>query len=973
MDISIKLESVVQVFGLEGKVKFIGKTQFSPGEWVGVELDTKDGRNNGSVQGVKYFECQEGHGVFVRPSQVVNQETKNFHEKQVRNQFKVSQKLSGHSQFVEKLIHERNFLLEKIERLKKYLNKQSTNTNQEENEEENEEEKKEVKEEEKKEKEEELPNLEDLPLDTESLPPPDLDELPTISDLPDLPPNLDEEKDESGSGSENESENESEEDESDDELNQSISDLKKKIQEQLIQHNNLLEEQQTLENNIEQKKKVVGFRNLEHYQQILELIRAKTEESKIKYEKETQVVNQIEIEKEKLIQETKKERSRVEKIASKLKKILNRRAEDVIKIEKQRQKILRHLARTDTIPYESVKEFQEKIKNLKADLKRTRKKILDIQTGKSEKEIIIDSILKPDDEIDKSEWKLKTLLRYPEITELKTRINPMNRMIQFSKLYGSTKNYINYSLSKEAIVKSIIQYFSFERKEDMVEYLENNTSISTDVLELDDNRLLTLIKSSLRDTQRIFDLTIYESPKPNTTKEEQLFLVEELVTDLGLSLKIKNDVNIWLEKEDSEDNIRFDKESLAESGMTKKKILHTLACANLNKLIERLSWDQATDHDYVRCFLMTFSGFLKPEHLLEKLIQRYHVPLRWGNFDEKKRNSKKNLIQLRVGTVLSSWIKTTKVFDPRLLSDLEAFVTNEIVRDHEKIGVQLLETIKKFKLGIDQDTIENFKTSPPEPKRPKHLFSPKFRLEYVDELEFARQLTIYVSTLFRKIQPEELVTQAWSKTKLRHKAKNVLYLIKKFNDLVGYIETQIVIPDTVRGRAKKLSKFIRIGEHLLELNNFDSVMATVAAISSSSITRLKWTATEVSKSLWNKFDELEEITSSDNGFGIYRETLENAQLPALPYLGMFLTDLTFISDGTPDKIDGLINFSKRKLLFRTIEKITNFQLEGYNLIPIYQIQKLFDTSLNIKGDIDMYQISLLREPRKAPKSSIKWK
>eukprot|EP00450_Noctiluca_scintillans_P012578 CAMPEP_0194487060 /NCGR_PEP_ID=MMETSP0253-20130528/7477_1 /TAXON_ID=2966 /ORGANISM="Noctiluca scintillans" /LENGTH=559 /DNA_ID=CAMNT_0039327233 /DNA_START=102 /DNA_END=1781 /DNA_ORIENTATION=+ len=51
-----------------GIVKFVGETQFSPGEWVGVELEQPIGKNDGIIQGVLYFECRPKHGIFIRPS-----------------------------------------------------------------------------------------------------------------------------------------------------------------------------------------------------------------------------------------------------------------------------------------------------------------------------------------------------------------------------------------------------------------------------------------------------------------------------------------------------------------------------------------------------------------------------------------------------------------------------------------------------------------------------------------------------------------------------------------------------------------------------------------------------------------------------------------------------------------------------------------------------------------------------------------
>jgi len=68
--IGFQVGSKVFAAGKRGIVRFIGETSFSPGTWVGMELETADGKNDGSVQGVRYFDVPANHGLFVRASQV---------------------------------------------------------------------------------------------------------------------------------------------------------------------------------------------------------------------------------------------------------------------------------------------------------------------------------------------------------------------------------------------------------------------------------------------------------------------------------------------------------------------------------------------------------------------------------------------------------------------------------------------------------------------------------------------------------------------------------------------------------------------------------------------------------------------------------------------------------------------------------------------------------------------------------------
>ena len=54
--------------GQHGMIAFVGHVHFARGIWVGVRLERRWGRSDGSVDGQRYFDAKKDHGDFFRPT-----------------------------------------------------------------------------------------------------------------------------------------------------------------------------------------------------------------------------------------------------------------------------------------------------------------------------------------------------------------------------------------------------------------------------------------------------------------------------------------------------------------------------------------------------------------------------------------------------------------------------------------------------------------------------------------------------------------------------------------------------------------------------------------------------------------------------------------------------------------------------------------------------------------------------------------
>lgn len=201
----------------------------------------------------------------------------------------------------------------------------------------------------------------------------------------------------------------------------------------------------------------------------------------------------------------------------------------------------------------------------------------------------------------------------------------------------------------------------------------------------------------------------------------------------------------------------------------------------------------------------------------------------------------------------------------------------------------------------------------------------------------AVQMTILDADTFGEIKPEEMLLGNWTRPNKEEVAPTLTFLANYFNQWSYWVSTEILIAGGVNAQVQAVKKFISVLHHLFSLNNFNSLMAVMSGLNRASVSRLKKVWARVPIKFVELFHQLEDLMTPLGNFKYYRQLLAESKdkKPIVPYLVVFLRDLTFINDGNeerlpmPQKPDvKLPNFEKMVLLGQQI-----LELEAYRKVP----------------------------------------
>lgn len=212
----------------------------------------------------------------------------------------------------------------------------------------------------------------------------------------------------------------------------------------------------------------------------------------------------------------------------------------------------------------------------------------------------------------------------------------------------------------------------------------------------------------------------------------------------------------------------------------------------------------------------------------------------------------------------------------------------------------------------------------------------------------------------------ELAGQAWNKKDAATKSPNLTKLINHTNHLSIWVASVILKESKIVRRRKVMNQMILLCQYLLNLRNYHSVMGVLAGLSSSPVSRLKFTKRELPAKSLKILTDIENEMSSASSFRTYRASLHKDRSACVPFLGVILSDLTFMEDGNPDFTEnGLINWQKRTLLYTVLSQFLDFQGRCFYNFPELPLAKSILGSVNsmqVSSD-ELYATSLQLEPR----------
>ncbi|KAG7105149.1 Guanine nucleotide exchange factor LTE1 like protein [Verticillium longisporum] len=225
-----------------------------------------------------------------------------------------------------------------------------------------------------------------------------------------------------------------------------------------------------------------------------------------------------------------------------------------------------------------------------------------------------------------------------------------------------------------------------------------------------------------------------------------------------------------------------------------------------------------------------------------------------------------------------------------------------------------------------------------------------FILAFDSEI-LAQQFTLIEKDALNEIDWKELIEMGWKNATnndsrswvdfLRNTdAHGVEVVIARFNIMVKWACSEIVLTQNIEERARCIIKFIHLAAHCHRFRNFATMSQIAIALTSQEVARLSKTWAMVPRRDMQTLQELELLVSPTRNFHNLRAEMEGgSDSGCIPFVGIYTHDLLFNAQ-RPSEIASspttapLVNFERCryaativKTLLRLLEASTLYQFQ----------------------------------------------
>ncbi|BFZ17418.1 hypothetical protein BsWGS_20457 [Bradybaena similaris] len=356
----------------------------------------------------------------------------------------------------------------------------------------------------------------------------------------------------------------------------------------------------------------------------------------------------------------------------------------------------------------------------------------------------------------------------------------------------------------------------------------------------------------------------------------------------------------------------------------------------LEALVQHLipTSDYYPDRTYIFAFLLSSRLFIRPHELLAEVCKLgvMDVDLTTSKLDNADKLRASKLVP-RIVSLLSEW---TDMFpydfrDDRMMKQLRD-ITQHIIatqpdlrKDINNLSYNLVTKLTNLK--SHEENLSRIEADEQHKAQTQDVAATDIMEVCPSPLLLAQQLTHVELERLSVIGPEEFV-QAFCKERVvpdgvsyqdMKTTHNLESYVQWFNRLSYLVASEITSHLKKKNRVKVVEYFIDVAKECINIGNFNSLMAIIAGMNLSPVTRLKKMWSKVNR---DKLKILEHQMNPSNNFGSYRSCLKAAMWRSegaaderekivIPFFSLFVKDLYFLNEGCSSKQeDGSINFHK---------------------------------------------------------------